>query len=41
MCENTVCYMLYFGENNKKQMLVKKKKHPVKNTLTDMPRASC
>lgn len=25
MYENTVWYMLYFGESNKKQMLVKKK----------------
>lgn len=36
MCENAVCYMLYFGESNKKQMLVKK---PVsKNTLSYMQR---
>lgn len=36
MCENTVCCMLYFGESNKKQMLVK---NPVnKNTSSYMQR---
>lgn len=35
MYENTVWYMLYFGESNKKQMLVKKKTVN-KNTLSYM-----